>query len=447
MLINGIIHSTVGYRHPMPPLWERLEVTVQTAFFAVLLDFVSIRQTLAPRHQNCDDKYQLNEFYNGAELRGQMMSYVVEINTIDQLVGHQLVWRKLWGETPGASFFQSYEWFETYWRHFGSDQVLRVLAIHSDGEIIGLLPLVVRTEATRLGPIRVLTYPLDNWGSFYGPIGKNPTATLLAGLRYVRESKRDWDILDLRWVDVNGMDRARTPTAMRQVGLHPYEQVWMHSAIIEVKGSWESYWASRTSKFRNNIRRAEKRLSALGEIEFLRYRPEGGFGDDDPRWDLYQICCNLSLRGWQAGDKQGKTMAHPEVAEFLRDVHEHAVNLGCAEINILAVGGQPIAFAYNYVRDGRVFGLRTAYDPAWAEASPGTYLRYRMILDSFERGDSEFNLGPGYLESKKSWATCLMTSSRYTYFPTSPRAQLFRLKRWWEQKFGRGRPLPKARPA
>ncbi|MGQ9506126.1 MAG: GNAT family N-acetyltransferase [Thermogutta sp.] len=390
---------------------------------------------------------ELFSSHGAAITQDRTMSYVVEIRALDQLVGYQLAWRKLWTETPAASFFQSYEWFETYWRHFGDNQILRVLAVYSDGEIIGLLPLVVRTETTRLGPVRVLTYPLDEWGSFFGPVGKNPTATLLAGLRHVRESHRDWDILDLRWVDKEGLDRTRTPTVMRQVGLHPQEQPWMPSAIVKMEESWESYWASRTSKFRNNVRRAEKRLSAWRRVEFLRYRPRGGFTDDDPRWDLYEICHELSLRGWQARDTKGKTLAHADVADFLRDVHHRAAHLGCMEMNILAVDGQPIAFAYNYVCDGRVFGLRTAYDPAWAEANPGTYLRYRMIRDSFERGDSEFNLGPGYLESKKSWANHLTYSYRYTYFPSSPRAQLLRLKRWWDYRFGRNRPVAKTRPA
>lgn len=372
------------------------------------------------------------------------MSHVTEIKTFDELVGHRLVWRKLWGETPGASFFQSYEWFETYWQHFGKDQALRVLAVHSCDEVIGLLPLVVRTERTRIGPVRVLTYPLHDWGSFYGPIGKNPTATLLAGLRHIKESPRDWDILDLRWVDRLGQDRTRTPTAMRQVGFEPSEQVWMLSAIVRTDGSWESYWAGRTSKFRNNICRAEKRLAAMGKVEFLRQRFQGE-PDEDPRRDLYEICHDLSLRGWQSRQDKGKTLAHPEVAAFLRDVHEWAVSLGCAEINILTVNGQPVAFAYNYVHEGRVFGLRTAYDPDYAAASPGAYLRFCMIRDSFERGDREVNLGPGYLESKKHWATELRYSYRYTYFPRSPRAQLLRLKRLWDNRFRSAENLAKMR--
>ena len=83
--------------------------------------------------------------------------------------------------TSAASFFHSFDWLEIYWRHFGDGQRLRVLVVRAGGEPLGILPLVVRSERTRLGTVRTLTYPLHDWGTFYGPIGPNPTATLLAG--------------------------------------------------------------------------------------------------------------------------------------------------------------------------------------------------------------------------------------------------------------------------
>ncbi|MGQ9504850.1 MAG: hypothetical protein ACUVQR_08065, partial [Thermogutta sp.] len=85
--------------------------------------------------------------------------------------------------------------------------------------------LVVKRESSRLGTLRVLTYPLDNWGDFYGPIGPNPTATLLTALRYIAEGERDWNAVDLRWVDRERCDHDRTPAAMRQVGLKPAVQI------------------------------------------------------------------------------------------------------------------------------------------------------------------------------------------------------------------------------
>lgn len=377
------------------------------------------------------------------------MANVFEITRFEELASYRLAWHDLWLQTRNATFFQSYEWFGAYWRHFGGDQQLRVLVVYGNEKPIGLLPLVVRKEATRIGPVRVLTYPLHDWGDFFGPIGPNPTATLLAGLRAIAETTRGWDLLDLRWVDTTRCDRGRTAAAMRQVGLVPSAQVWKRSAIIDLRQGWERYWSERSGKFRNNLRRAEKRLAGFGNVEFLRYRPRGTVaGDDDPRWDLFDICVELAARSWQARRDDGNTLCHPQVRPFLEEVHYEAVKLGCLDLNLLFVDRRPVAFAYNYVFAGRVFGLRTGYDPDWAETSPGNILKLRMIRDSFDRGDTEFDLGPGSLESKSPWATGFVDSFRYTHFSArSPRARILRWKRWWDDRFRTADEILARRPA
>jgi CelD/BcsL family acetyltransferase involved in cellulose biosynthesis len=357
------------------------------------------------------------------------MTRVVEINDLAALGDCRLVWQSLLLQTPGASFFQTLDWLEAYWRHFGQGQQLRVLLVHAAGGPVGILPLVVRRERTRLGPIRVLTYPLDEWGSFYGPIGPNPTATLLAGLGHIARAPRDWAILDLAWLHPH-LDAGRSPRAMACKGLSPHQRVGQPTAQIDLSGSWDDYWASRTSRWRNNVRRAEKQLAARGRIDYVRYRPAGAvLGDDDPRWDLYEACLTVAGSSWQARSTTGTTMTHAPICEFLRDAHAAAARAGCLDLNLLLLDGAPVAFNYAYHLGGHVFGLRTGYD-ATAREGAGSVLQYRMIQDSFDRGDRSYDLGSGYLECKRPWLTRLVDRQRCTFFaPTSPRAQALRVKR------------------
>src|SRR5438309_5138649 len=109
-----------------------------------------------------------------------------EINEIESLDGCRARWDELLGETAGASFFQSLEWLESYWRHFGSAQRLRVLVAERADQIVGIVPLAVRREPTRVGPLSVLTYPLHDWGTFYAPVGPDPAAVLTAALQHVQ---------------------------------------------------------------------------------------------------------------------------------------------------------------------------------------------------------------------------------------------------------------------
>ncbi len=122
--------------------------------------------------------------------------------------------------------------------------------------------------------------------------------------------------------------------------------------------------ASRTSHWRTNVRSNLKKLAKLGPVEYVRYRPRGAaFGESDARWDLYDTCVKLAARGWQGSRTDGTTLSHPQVREYLRSAHETAVRFGAADINLLYVAGEAVAFAYNYAYRGHVYGLRAGYDP------------------------------------------------------------------------------------
>ena len=373
------------------------------------------------------------------------MSSVIEINSLESLKNHRLVWQSLLPQTPGASFFHSLHWFEQYWNHFGPSgtgvcQAMRILIVHAADKPIGILPLVVRHEQKLSGPqnwrtVRTLAYPLNDWGTTYGPIGQNATATLMAGLRHIERTPRDWDIIELASVDHEYTDKGRTPRALKQVGFSAIGEDHSVAAQVDCSEGWDAFWASRTSKHRNNVRRVDKKLAELGEVKYVRYRPEGtAHGDDDPRWDLYDACVELSERSWQGDSTTGTTLSHDSIRAFLRDVHLTAVQQGAVDINMLYVDDKPVAFSYNYHYNGYVFGLRMGFDAEATKQGAGTALLHRALRDSCERGDQIYDLGPGYLNAKRKWWNRLVTTKRYTHYPsTALKAQTLR---WGRQLRG-----------
>lgn len=360
---------------------------------------------------------------------------ITEINDAAQLESYRLLWKALLAQTRGATYFHSLDWLQSYWRHFGQEQTLRVLIVQSADEAVGIVPLVVRRERSRFGLVRVLTYPLDHWGVFYGPVGPHPAAALTASLQYVRACPRDWDVLSLRFVHRTGTDRGRTPRALRFVGWSPVEETDQQAPAVSFAGSWNAYWAARDGRWRSNVLRSERRLAEDGQVAYLRYRPEGiAYGDADPRWDLFDACTGVARSSWQAARTDGTTLSHAAIEPYLRDAHQAAARSGGLDLNLLLVAGRPAAFAYNYHHDGHVYGLRMGYNPAVSRHGSGTVLMRRMIEDGFARGDHTFDLGPGALDCKRPWQTSLETSYRYTYFAPGTRARALklksRLKRW-----------------
>jgi CelD/BcsL family acetyltransferase involved in cellulose biosynthesis len=360
------------------------------------------------------------------------MPVVEEIRDLERLEALRLTWSLLHAQTPGRNFFQSVDWLLAYWKRFGADQRLRVLVVSSGGQTIGIVPLVVRREQTRLGSLRVLTYPLHDWGSYYGPIGGQPAATLLAATLHLQQSPRDWDMLDVRWID-RETDRGRTRRALELAGFPAQPGVWNSTCLLDLPETWEAYFGALTSKFRNNVRRAEKKLGELGDVQLERFRPAGdGAGDGDPHWDLFEECVGLAERSWQGASQDGTTLSHPEVGAFLRETHEAAARQGALDLAVLRVNGRAIAFGYNYHADGSIYGLRAGYDPEFAPCGAATVLMSRMIRDSIQRGDRRFDLGVATKEVKLRWNPRLVPLGRVTHYgAASPRAQLLKWKHRW----------------
>ncbi len=364
------------------------------------------------------------------------MAGVIELNSLEALEAYRFVWHRLWQDTRRADFFLTHEWFATYWRHFGQDKAMRVLLVESEGEIIGLMPLVLGSRATAFGPIRTLTYPLDDWSGFYGPIGSQPTATLMTALRHVADSAEDCDLLDLRWIDRRRTDGLRTPTAMRQMGMRPLAQPWMEYPLIDLSLGWDGLQRARSGDRRREEDRLLRRLRERHHVRFERHRPAARrLGAGDPRWDLFDACVAVAERSWQGREATGTTLAHAGTRDFLRDLHAPAAQAGCLDVNVLFLDDRPAAYAYNYVHQGRVIGLRMGYDPGFKAVAPGVVLLRLMIEDSCARGDVEFDLGPGRTPLKQSWTREVAVSYRYTHYADSFRGRLLRLRRWWVDRF------------
>ncbi len=354
---------------------------------------------------------------------------VREINSIDDLAELKPTWGKLLAQTLRANFFQSFDWLRVYWKHSGADQRLKVLVVEDRGNVVGILPLVVREEMTKVGKIRFLTYPLDYWGSFYGPIGPCPEHFLAEAFDYLSRLSRGFDVLEFRWIEGGPEVCDLIETSLEAAHYSPQQSRHGSTAVIDLSGNWEDYLASRTSKWRNSYRRWKRQLSNLGEVTYVRFRPDAA-ADVDPRWDYYDECLRIAAASWQGSSTTGTTLSHEEVAPFLRETHEVASQSGCVDLNLLYIDGRAVAFAYNYVYQGNVSGLRVGYDTALPVKGAGNLLKAMSIEDSFRRGDWRYDLGPGHLESKRALLTDVLPTYRIScYKQWSVRQQLMRWKR------------------
>ncbi len=365
------------------------------------------------------------------------MADVVEINDLEELEQYRLAWNALLPQTPRASFFHTFDWLKTYWQFFGGEQRLRVLVVRSEGKPIGIVPLCVRIDHFHVGKVRVLTYPLSDWGTWYGPIGPNPSASLFLAMKHLQETPRDWDILDLRWTCVEPGQSDPTGRALHATGWQAERCDYQQTSIVQLEGSdWERYRARLTKKWRHELGRQQRGLERDYRVSFERHRPLGASqGDSEPRWDFYENCLDIAQHSWQGDSTTGNTLSHSHVRDFLRACHGVAAKLGMVDMVVLKLDDQPAAFQYNYCFAGKLFGLRMGFDRSFAKQGVGKALMGWTLEDSFACGDRVIDMGIGDYDFKRHFRTAVETSQHYTYSPWQAwRGQSVRLSHWIKRK-------------
>jgi CelD/BcsL family acetyltransferase involved in cellulose biosynthesis len=360
------------------------------------------------------------------------MVKVVEVNDIEELAEYRMLWNSLFAATPAASFFLTFDWLEAYWRHFGHDQKLKVLIVYAADEPVGILPLCVRTEKYRLSKVRVLTYPLDNCGTWYGPIGPNPASTMLAAMQHIRTTPRDWDMIELRWVADDATQGGKSARALRIAGMLSEKREYQTTSVMELPESWEAFVAGKSRSLRSQFRRHLRHAFEENDAQHIRHRPAPQReGDGDPGWDVYVMCEEIAATSWQSHVVDGNTLTHDGVRNFYRDAHAAAARLGMADVNVLVFEGRPAAFIYSYHCNGRLSLLRTGFNPELGEHGLGSALMLKLIEDSIARGDHFVDFGPGEREHKRRLRTRTESTYRLTYTPLrSWRSQTVRWTRW-----------------
>jgi CelD/BcsL family acetyltransferase involved in cellulose biosynthesis len=358
------------------------------------------------------------------------MLTVTEVNELRELDSLRAAWHALLRQTPNHSFFQTLEWLETTWPHYPLPQKLRVMLVERGGELLAIVPLCVRTESRKVGRVRVLTYPLEDWGTFYGPVGPDAVTAFRAVVQRVAATPRDWDVVDLRWVDQAAPEFMSIGESFRSAGLAFTCRPRMEVRLLRIDGDWDAYVKSRSRNWRQKVRRDLEGIERKGgQVEYLRYRPAAGEGSVRDHDEIYDVCERISQHTWQAAARSQSTLCCPRVRDILHRLHRAAAAQGMLDANILSVGGRPAAFNYNYVAGGRVFGLRAGFDQTLGLDNCGKVLLSKMLEDSFARGDVEHSFGPGRQEYKDRYATEMRYAYTFRHYARwSMRSQLMNLR-------------------
>jgi CelD/BcsL family acetyltransferase involved in cellulose biosynthesis len=301
----------------------------------------------------------------------------------------------------GGSPFGDHAWVRAWWEAFGSDGTFCTCLLWRGDELGAALPLVA--EGSRLRSLTNAHSP-----TFLGPARDD------AALEAVVDATFDAQPGELKIEALRSSDPLRETLVGASARRHRalLQERAHRSPRVELNGDFEQYSLERRSRLRN-INKQWRNLARDRAVRFSFASP-----DDDLGAQL-QSAFALEATGWK-GEAGTAILSDPKTAGFYTALARSYKARGELRLAWLHVGDAPAAFIFALLRNGRVYGLKAAYDERLRRYSPGLLIVLRTIERCFELGLESYELGGTDEPWKQYFATAAVEHVRLRSYRRRP---------------------------
>jgi CelD/BcsL family acetyltransferase involved in cellulose biosynthesis len=327
---------------------------------------------------------------------------IVETRTSKAFTDLRDEWNELLARCERATIFQSWEWNEAWWRHFGSDKRLLLLQAREHGRLVGLAPFYVsRYPGIPLRRLAFVGAGISDYLDVLAPMQQ--AFDVCTAIAQYLTSSRDHDLVDLQDLPPTAVLRE----AMQSSPLLPdvgaaYELMWVDQEpclSLALPSTWEAYLARLGKKMRRNVPYYRRLLERRCE------RVDFGLAGRAELPEAMSALFELHQKRWQRREQRGH-LGSQQVQAFHRLVAERFHDRDWLRLHYIRVGGRIIAIDYAFrFRDhyvGYLMGFNP--DPEWQHYSIGTVMTAEVIRRAIAEGCQIIDFLRGKEAYKAMWA-------------------------------------------
>jgi len=290
-------------------------------------------------------------------------------------------WRDLANHSPQATPFQTYEWHETWWRHYGGFREPRAYVVREGEDIVGIMPMI-RTKGLwstlrpmGMGPSDYL-HPLVREGS-----GDEVAKHLAESMK----SATNIDLIDLHQVrETNAITNCFECTRIEQATC----------LLLDLPNSFDAYLGTIGKSLRYDVRKLDKSLFKTGRAiidEVASDQLEQGM----------EILFEQHKLRWRKRGLPGAFLG--KSIRFHKEWAEQASRNGWLRLSVLKLDGEPIGAIYAMALGDTSYYYQAGFDPSKGSVSPGTLLVAHTIRRAIGEGAKHFDFMRGDEPYKRRW--------------------------------------------
>jgi CelD/BcsL family acetyltransferase involved in cellulose biosynthesis len=327
---------------------------------------------------------------------------IEEIGSFEELAqDHADGWREIVSNSTAATIFQTWEWTNAWWRHFGKRKRLWALRFVDNGKTVGYsaLFLPARPALVRTA-LFVGTGVSDSLDLIAAPGTEDAVAEAFRA--YLQENCSRWDWIDLKEVRP-GSVAERLVGASKGVRVEPWQEGV--SPYTPLPTSWATYRTRLSKNLRESIGRNIRKVERKHNVEYRVATAETLEADLEDLFELHQ-------RHWNQQRAPG-VLGSGQIRQFHKDVARALLEAGMLRLHLLCLDGKARAVNYCFQRGAVLYYYQSGYDPEFANLGLGTLLFAHLIRYAIEADHAEeFDLLRGDEAYKYRWGAVTRLTMR-----------------------------------
>lgn len=337
-----------------------------------------------------------------ASLAGDASKSRAEVSTdvsegFEQLASLQSRWDELFLLRPNEPS-TSFEWVSAMARHHvrPNDRCF-IVRLEQDRNIVGIVPLVARALKV-MGRRITLVGPLTEEYNTHSDLLLRSTDENLvrAFVRALGQLPMKWDCFRMARLLEESPLTSMLQRCLHEGGHRVGIRDGLPAYVLSLPGSYDDYLEARSAKFRNYLKRTERKILSSGAVDVFELRPQDEFDG------AYSTLLQVEQASWK--QLHGTSISAVErQTRFYRDFCAAALGRGRLHLQWLTLDARPVAYNLGYVTDGGYHYLKTSYDHAYRAVSPATFLRARLIESLINRGVQQLDFPGEPYEWERQW--------------------------------------------
>jgi len=314
-------------------------------------------------------------------------------------------WNDLLGGSATNTLFQTWDWNQLWWKHFGTSGGLFLLSVRDAGRnLAGIAPFFRYSTGDNQKHVQFIGgTELSDYLDFIVYQGKE-SSFYSAVIDFLSAQPELWDVIDLHCIPADSPTLEGLRRSCQQKGFRGNLSVEDVCPRTQLPQSWSEFLLGMRQKDRHEIKRK------IGKIQ----REAEDYGYDATTRACFSEDIESFLELHRKSDATKMAFMNAKREAFFREMAWTFLQAGWLELSFLHANRRKLAGLLNFRYKDTVYVYNSGYDPEFRHWSPGWVLISQSIQDAIEKGMKDYDFMRGSESYKYRFGAKDFEIYRYT---------------------------------